>query len=127
MSDIETRAFTHNPTIDLPAGTVGLTPQGKRRPTKYDWDSVRDLLEANPGLWVLTLKDVSSGMYSWVRKRYPPGFEGMGGQMQISLRNQQMIGKTKYGDLWLRWIPEGWTDEDQARAEAALDSGEGAL
>lgn len=121
MSTTDERAFTHNPVINLPTGTVSLVPRGKRRPTKYDWDGARALLEDNPGLWVLALKGVSSGMYSHVRKGCPPGFDGMGGQLSLSLRNQELIGRTKFGDLWLRWTPEDWTEEDQARVEAALN------
>jgi hypothetical protein len=52
---------------------------------------------------------------------------GMGGQFQVSLRNQTLKGKTRYGSLWMRWIPEGWTDDDQKRIEAAAAAGEGVL
>lgn len=127
---MSTRSYARQPTIDLPVGTVGLSPIGRPRPTKYDWDGARALMEANPGLWVLGLRDASTGIYTWVRRGKVQAFIGMGGQLQISLRNQRPKAEgspSRVGDLWLRWTPAGWTDLDQARAEAAHAAGEGGL
>jgi len=117
----------YTPTIALGAGTVATAPQHKRRPTKYDWDGAVELLTANPGLWVQVFDKFTSGMYTFLREGGPEALRVMGGSLQMSLREQEKIGKTKYGKLWLRWTPEGWTQDDQARAEAAHASGEGAL
>lgn len=122
----EGKKFVRNPTIALP-GTVALNPPVSTAPTKYDWPAARRQLEDNPGLWVLVFDRFSSGMYSYVRRGGPKALAGMGGHLQLSLRNQKYEGPTKWGDLWLRWIPDGWTDEDQARAEAAHKAGEGVL
>lgn len=115
----------YNPTIKL--GTVMVTPPTKRRPTKYDWDGARALLEANPGLWVLVFDKFTSGMYTFLREGGPVVLQEMGGSLQLSLRDQELIGKTKYGKLWLRHTPDGWTDQDQAAAEAAHEAGEAVL
>lgn len=124
--DAEGLAFVHNPIIAVP-GTVALSPSSAPKRTKYDWEGARRMLEDNPGLWVMVFDSFSSGMYSYVRRGGPVALAGMGGHLQISLRNQELVGKTKFGNLWLRWIPEDWTDEDQARAEAAHKAGEGVL
>lgn len=128
-ADAEGKAFVYSPTIALPVGTVATDLPRKKIKTKYDWDGVRTLLEANPGLWVLALQEMSSGMYSYVRRGGPDAFVGMGGHMQVSLRGQRdsETAKGKIGDLWLRWFPEGWTPDDQARVEAAHEAGEGVL
>jgi hypothetical protein len=120
-------AFTHNPTVQLTRGTVATSPVAKPRPTKYDWETARDLLESNPGLWVLTFNNFSSGMFSYARRGGPAALRELGGDLQLSLRNQVMVGKTKFGTLWARWTPEGWTEDDQAAAEAAHAAGEGVL
>lgn len=118
----------YTPTIKLGAGTVVAgAPPTKRRPTKYDWDGARTLLEGNPGLWVLVFDQFTSGMYTFLRDGGPVALQEMGGNLQLSLRDQHMVEKTKYGKLWLRWTPEDWTDEDQARAEAAHDANEAVL
>lgn len=116
-----------NPTITLSAGGVSTVPPTKRRPTKYDWDGARNLLEANPGLWVQVFDRFTSGMYTFLRQGGPIILQEMGGELQLSLRNQELVGKTKYGTLYLRWTPEGWTETDQAAAEAALAAGEGQI
>lgn len=125
----EGKAFVYSPTLAVPEGTVTKELPSKKNPTKYDWDTVRTLLENNPGLWVLALSDMSKGMYSYVRAGKVGTFAGMGGHMQVSLRNQRDSKrvKGKVGDLWLRWIPASWSADDQARAEAALAAGEGVL
>jgi hypothetical protein len=115
------------PTIKLGAGTVASTPPTKRRPTKYDWDGARTLLETHPGLWVLVFDRFTSGMYTFLREGGPVALQEMGGNLQLSLRDQVTVEKTKYGKLWLRWTPDDWTDQDQAAAEAAHESGEAAL
>lgn len=117
----------YTPTIALGAGTVSTTPPTKRRPTKYDWDGARVLLEANPGLWVLVFDEFTSGMYTFLRQGGPLVLQEMGGNLQLSLRDQHLVDKTKYGKLWLRWTPEGWTEQDQAAAEAAHQAGEAQL
>lgn len=117
----------YNPTIKLGAGTVASTPPTKRRPTKYDWDGARALLEKNPGLWVLVFDRFTSGMYTFLRDGGPAAIQEMGGSLQLSLREQVAEGKSKHGKLWLRWTPDLWTDEDQARAEASIPGGEAAL
>jgi hypothetical protein len=118
----------YSPTIKLGAGTIAAgSPPTKRRPTKYDWDGARTLLEANPGLWILVFDEFTSGMYSFLREGGPVALQEMGGNLQLSLRDQWMVEKTKYGKLWLRWTPEDWTEEDQARAEAALQAGEAVI
>jgi hypothetical protein len=117
----------YSPSISLASGAVSDEPPRKRRPTKYDWDGARVLLEANPGLWVEVFDRFTSGMYTFLRQGGPAVLREMGGDLQLSLRNQELIEKTKYGTLYLRWTPEGWTEQDQARAEAALAAGEGQL
>lgn len=118
----------YTPTIKLGAGTIAAgSPPTKRRPTKYDWDGARKLLEDNPGLWVLVFDQFTSGMYTFLRQGGPVVLQEMGGDLQLSLRDQHMIERTKYGKLWLRWTPEGWTEEDQARAEAAVTSDEAVI
>jgi len=130
----EGKAFVHSPTFEIPSvppGTVATALPPRRRSGRavYDWDKVRAMLEDNPGLWVMALTGLSSGMYSYVRNGGPEAFVGMGGHMQVSLRNRRPNPNAKgsIGDLWLRWIPAGWTAEDQARAEAAHAAGEGVL
>lgn len=120
--------YARKPVLDVPAvGTVSTSPSTSTRPTKYDWAGARRLLEENPGLWVLVFNDFSAGMYAFARRGGPAVMHGMGGQFQVSLRNQTLKGKTRYGSLWMRWIPEGWTDDDQKRVEAAAAAGEGVL
>ncbi len=128
----EGKRFVYNPTVALPVGTVATRlPRAKAPNVRYDWPAVRALMEAHPGLWVKALEGLSSGMYSYVRRGGPTAFHGMGGHMQVSLRNQHpnpnKDAKGKVGDLWVRWIPEGWTDQDQARAEATVAAGEGVI
>jgi hypothetical protein len=111
-----------------PVGTVASRPDSApARPTKYDWVGARKLLEENPGMWVLVFNDFSSGMYAFARRGGPGSMHGMGGHFQVSLRNQKVKDKTSYGSLWMRWIPEGWTDEHQRIAEATAAAGEGSL
>ena len=118
----------YTPTIKLGAGTIAAgSPPTKRRPTKYDWDGARALLEQNPGLWILVFDKFTSGMYTFLREGGPVVLQEMGGNLQLSLRDQHMVEKTKYGKLWLRWTPEDWTDEDQAAAEAGYAQSEAAL
>jgi hypothetical protein len=117
----------YSPTIALGAATVSTAPPTKRRATKYDWDGARVVLEANPGLWVQVFDKFTSGMYTFLRRGGPVALQEMGGNLQMSLRNQYLVNKTKYGTLYLRWTPDGWTAEDQARAEAALAAGEGQI
>lgn len=123
----EGKAFVRNPMIPIPPGTVALSPPKPQVRTKYDYSAARKLLEDNPGLWVLVFKKFSTGMFTYVRQGRPEAFHGMGGHMQVSLRNQVSQGPSRWGDLWLRWVPEGWTADDQARAEAAHAAGEGVL
>lgn len=108
-------------------GTVMSSLPTKRRATKYDWDTARANLEANPGLWVLVFEKFTSGMYTFLREGGPVVIREMGGNLQMSLRDQELIGRTKTGKLWLRWTPEDWTEQDQAAAEAAHAAGEGQL
>lgn len=122
----EGKKFVRNPTVALP-GTVALEPPKPRPKTKYDWPAARQLLEDNPGLWVLVFNRFSTGMFSYVRRGGPEAFHGLGGHLQVSLRNQEYEGTSKFGNLWLRWVPEGWTDDDQARAEEAHKGGEAVL
>lgn len=122
----EGKRFVRNPMVALP-GTVALAPPRTPPKTKYDWPGARKMIENNPGLWVLVFDRFSTGMYSYVRRGGPEAFHGLGGHLQVSLRNQEYDGTSKFGNLWLRWVPEGWTDEDQARAEAAHADGEGVL
>lgn len=120
--------YARKPVLDVPAvGTVSTSPSASARPTKYDWSGARRMLEENPGLWVLVFNDFSAGMYAFARRGGPAVMHGMGGQFQVSLRNQTLKGKTRYGSLWMRWIPEDWTDDDQKRVEAAAEAGEGVL
>jgi hypothetical protein len=123
----EGKKFVRNPMIAIPPGTVALEPPKPKPRTKYDWPAARQLLEDNPGLWVLVFNRFTTGMFSYVRRGGPEAFHGLGGHMQVSLRNQEYDGPTKFGDLWLRWVPEGWTDDDQRRAEEAHKAGEGVL
>lgn len=122
------KAFQFQPTINLPAGTTAGEPIGKPRPTRWDWVGARAQLEANPGVWVLVFKDFTSGMFSWVRRGDGPStFNGMGGQLQMSLKNTRVVGKTQKGDLWLKHTPADWTTDDVERARAATADGEAVL
>jgi hypothetical protein len=123
----EGKAYVRNPTVTLPPGTVALEPPRPKPRTKYDWPAARQMLEDNPGLWVMVFTRFSTGMFSYVRRGGPEAFHGLGGQLQVSLRNQEYEGASKFGNLWLRWIPEGWTDDDQKRVEEAHAAGEGVL
>jgi hypothetical protein len=105
----------------------GSPPPRAPRPSKYDWEGIRTRLEQNPGLWLKAAEDVSTGVFSWVRQGKPQALHGMGGHLESSIRNQKETGTTRAGTLWLRWEPEGWTQADQARVEAAAAAGEGQL
>lgn len=114
--------------FDKPAVVAISTEPPTRKPTpqKYDWAAIREQLEANPGLWLQIGGEFSTGQYSYVRAGKPLAFQGMGGQLEITLRNQrprtpkrgEAKGKGRVGDLWLRWTPEAWTEDDQARVDA---------
>lgn len=105
----------------------GSPPPRTPRPGKYDWDKIRAELEANAGLWVKVLDEVSTGVFSWVRAGKPLALSTMGGHLESSIRNQRPEGTTRVGSLWLRWEPPGWTAADQARVEAAAAAGEGQI
>lgn len=123
-----TSKYARKPRVKVPpVGTVASSPAPSTRPTKYDWVGARKLLEDNPGLWVVVFNDFSAGMYAFARRGGPAVMHGMGGEFQVSLRNQTLKGKTRYGSLWMRWIPEGWTEDDQKRVEAASAAGEGVI
>jgi hypothetical protein len=120
--------YARSPKVDVPpVGTGSGSPVSGARPTRYDWEGARKMLEKSPGLWVLVFNDFSAGMYSFARRGGPAAMHGMGGQFQVSLRNQRLKGKTRYGSLWMRWIPEDWTDEHQRIVEATAEQGEGQL
>lgn len=108
---------------------AGELPPRAPGPTKFDWAGVRAELEKNPGLWIKALDEVPTGIYTYVRRGKNLAFYGMGGYLEASLPNQRQIDgeRGKRGTLWLRWEPEGWTEQDQARAEAAAAAGEGQI
>jgi hypothetical protein len=121
-------SFQFQPTINLPPASATPEPIGKPRPTKWDWVGCRATLESNPGTWVLVFHDFTSGMFSWVRSgKGPSAFNGMGGTLQMSLKNTELIGRTQFGDLWLKWTPADWSTADVERARAAADAGEAVL
>jgi len=120
--------FKFQPTINLPAKSDTPEPIGRPRPTKWDWAGCRRTLENNPGTWVLVFKDFTSGMFSWVRAgKGPSTFNGMGGTLQMSLKNSVIVGRTQQGDLWLKWTPADWTERDVESARAAAADGEAVL
>lgn len=121
--------YARQPMLDVPpVGTIASEPGSPgARPLKYDWVGARRLLEDNPGLWIKVFEEFSAGMYAFARRGGPSVMHGMGGQFQVSLRNTYLVKKTRYGDLWMRWIPEDWSETDQQRVEAAQAAGEGVL
>jgi hypothetical protein len=108
-------------------GTVAVTAPVRGRPYFYDWDGCAKLLEANPGLWVLLLNDVNTGLYSYSKKNLPPALAALGGELKMRLLNQKTIGRSRKGELWGHWTPTGWTEDDQARAEASVEAGEAVI
>ena len=117
------------PRVKLPEHAAGEAPTPRRRSARYDWDDVRKRMEDHPGLWILADADVSTGMFTFVSRGRPAAFYGMGGHLECTMRDQKFREGTRTlaGELWVRWEPEGWTEEDQARAEALAEAGEGAL
>lgn len=122
-----------NPRVKLSKATPGSPPPRAPRNVsraRYDWPDIRKRLENTPGLWILAYEDVSTGTYYYVSRGRLSYFEGMGGYLECTMRNKHPLPDKptiSEGELWLRWEPEGWTEEDQARAEALFKAGEGAL
>lgn len=125
MPSTPTNGNVRFPTTKL--GEVAAEPPQRKRPLKYDWPTAVRLMQANPGQWVLVFKKFSTGMYSYVRKGGPPMLREIGGTLELSLTNQKVTGGTKAGELWVRWTPDNWTEQDQALSDAAREAGEGTI
>ena len=116
-----------HPRIKLSTLTPGDPPPPIQRPGRYDWNAARKRLETNPGVWLLVFPDVSTGTFYYASRGRMTAFAGMGGWLESRIRDQKRKGSSAEGELWMRWEPDGWTEEDQARANAAAIAGEGQL
>lgn len=115
------------PRVPLPTLTPGDPPPPLQRAGRYDWNAARKRLEDNPGVWIMLFPAVSTGTFSYASRGRLTAFIGMGGFLESRLRDQKPVGPSSEGELWMRWEPAGWTEADQARANAAAMSGEGQL
>lgn len=116
-------------TTPAPALVQGLPNRTGRRRRKHDWEQVRSLLETHPGVWLLAVSDMSSAAVDWGRKAKPQSFAGWKGWLDSRRYkiHPASEGIPERFDLWLRWVPPDWTDEDVARAQAEHEQGEGVL
>ena len=118
------------PRVKLPTRSPSDPPMSAkpRAGGRYDWVGARKTLEDNPGVWLLMFNEpVSTGTYSHASRGKLVAFHGLGGYLESRLIDQEKVGTITEGSLWMRWEPEGWTEEDQARANAAAQAGEGQL
>ena len=108
--------------IDLP-GPTNAPPSARRGTPKHDWENVIVRLRDRPGQWQLAFSDFTTGMFSYLRDGRVKTLEPLGGRLHMTMKRQQ----ANAGDLWLMWTPDGWTETDQARVDAAVAAGEGVL
>ncbi len=84
---------------------------------KHDWQEVVERLRANPGRWILADVNVSTSTVWRAGKGGIAALNRLGGSVESRHRDTHMEdgarGTSRYGDMWLRWTPDGWTEEDQ--------------
>jgi hypothetical protein len=116
-----------HPRVPLPTLTPGDPPPPLQRAGRHDWNHARQRLEDNPGVWIMVFPAVTTGTFHYASRGRLTAFIGMGGYLESRIRGQKPVGRSAEGELWMRWEPAGWTEEDQARANAAATAGEGQL
>lgn len=88
---------------------------------KHDWQSVVVRLLANPGRWILADSDVSTSTAWRAGKGGIAALNRIGGKVESRHRDTRLEdgarGTSRYGDLWLRWTPDNWTDDEQTAVD----------
>lgn len=104
--------------------TEGTAPPRKRPVRgKHDWYDVARRLSDTPGRWILADHDVSTSMAWRAGNDQIAPLRDLRGRIEYAHRDTAFVtgnrGTSRYGDLWLRWVPEGWTEEAQQAADIA--------
>lgn len=90
---------------------------------KHDWQEVAGRLQANPGRWILADTDVSTSTVWRAGNGGIATLNRLGGKVESRHRDTHLEdgtrGTSRYGDLWLRWTPDGWSEADQAATDLA--------
>jgi len=97
----------------------------RKRPVrgKHDWQSVASRLSDTPGRWILAQQDVSTSMAWRAGNGQIAALNVLRGRIEYRHRDTAFVtgdrGTTRYGDLWLRWVPDGWAEDQQVAADIA--------
>lgn len=91
-------------------------PRRRRSDSRHNWDVIAASLREEPAAWVLAASGVSNTMAWRAGRGDIAALRALGGQVHSHHRDtyteQGASGSTRYGDLWLKWTPEGWTEDD---------------
>lgn len=97
----------------------------RKRPVrgKHDWFAVASRLSDAPNRWILAERDVSTSMAWRAGTGRIAALNGLRGRIQAVHRNTAYVtgdrGTSRYGDLWLKWTPDGWDEEAEQTARIA--------
>lgn len=79
--------------------------------SKHDWSGAALRVRVAPGEWVLVASHVATGTAQNVRKGKVLPLRDLGGTIEATMRHSRVEGKSRYGDLYIRWFPEGWVNQ----------------
>jgi hypothetical protein len=86
--------------------------------SKHDWSGAAARVAAAPGEWVLVASHVASGTAQNVRTGKVLPLRDLGGSVEATMRHSRLEGKSRYGDLYVRWTPERWIEQANEQREA---------